>query len=296
MLQPNPSVQQAFADDVRQEFSAPWPALFSRQHPLPTFFVDNTIPTLVDYLCKVLRLAPCEAFSFSAQNLNSQSGDFHVNNSLQRPCRSVFFHVCQWPSVPLPLFDLSYPSLLLPRAQRIAGPRRRTNRPRYLLFLLRPLSLCLRSHRRPRSSLFRRRFWRTKTQNRLHSCLPRPDLAPGHPSRPGRIHQRLWHRLLAPRRLFLRQRQLQIPHATCGPALRLCPTTPSVFTACPGSATTSARPCPATPSCPATHLEQPTRTRIAPPGTVILKFQRISGIEGSQPRRPRTLRAISLSE
>ena len=63
-------MQQAFADDVRQEFSAPWAALFGRQHPLPTFFVNNTVTALVDYLCKVLRLALREAFSFSAQNLN----------------------------------------------------------------------------------------------------------------------------------------------------------------------------------------------------------------------------------
>ena len=235
---------------------------------------------LVDYLCKAVRLALREAFSFSAQNLNTQSGDFHVNNSLQRPCRSVFFHVCQWPSVPLPSFGLSYPSLLLPRAQRIAGPRRRTNRPRYLLFLLRPLSLSLRSQRRPRSSLFRRRFWRTKTQNRLHSRLPRPDFAPDHPPRPARIHQRFRHRLLAPRRLILRQRQLQIPYATRAPALRRCPTTPSVFTACHNSATTSVRPCPATASGPTTQPEQPARTRIVPPGTVILNFQQISGIQG----------------
>src|SRR6266850_4466264 len=282
MLQPNPSVQQAFADDVRQEFSAPWPALFSRQHPLPTFFVDNTIPTLVDYLCKVLRLAPCEAFSFSAQNLNSQSGDFHVNNSLQRPCRSVFFHVCQWPSVPLPLFDLSSPSLLLPRAQRIAGPRRRRNRPRYLLFLLRPLSLCLRSQRRPRSPLFRRRFRRTNTQNRYHSRLPRPDLAPNHPSGPARIHQRLRHKLLARRRLFLRQRQLQSPQPARAPSFRGCPATPAIFTPCPGSAPPAIRHCPATASCPATQLEQPTRTGNRPCRAPILKFQRIPAIQGDR--------------
>src|SRR5882724_11208358 len=150
-----------------------------------------------------------------------------------------------------PFVRLSSPSLLLPRAQRIAGPRRRTNRPRYLLFLLRPLSLSLRSQRRPRSSLFRRRFWRTKTQNRLHSCLPRPDLAPDHPPRPARIHQRFRHRLLAPRRLILRQRQLQIPYATRAPALSRWPTTPSVFTACHNSATTSARP----------HSNRPSRDR-----------------------------------
>src|SRR5712664_4594067 len=82
------------------------------------------------------------------------------------------------------------------------------------------------------------------------------------------------------RRLFLRQRQLQIPHATRAPALSRWPTTPSVFTACPGSASPSVRPCPATASCPATQLQQPTRTGIVPPATVILRFQRISGIQG----------------
>src|SRR6266403_3957399 len=165
--------------------------------------------------------------------------------------------------------------------------------PRSTLF---PYTTLFRSHRRPRSPLFRRRFWRTKPQNRLHSCVPRPDLAPDHPSGPARIHQRFRHKRLARRRLFLRQRQLQIPHATRAPALSRWPTTPSVFTACPGSASPSVRPCPATASCLATQLQQPTRTGIVPPATVILRFQRISEIEGSQPRRPRTLRAISPSE
>jgi hypothetical protein len=47
---------------------------------------------------------------------------------------------------------------------------------------------------------------------------------------------------------------------------------PSVFPACPNSASTSVRPCPATASGPTTQLEQPTRTGIVPPGPVILKF------------------------
>src|SRR6266850_2086915 len=109
------------------------------------------------------------------------------------------------------------------------------------------------------------------------SRLPRPDLAPDHPPRPGRIHQRFRHRLLAACRLFLRQRQLQIPHAIRAPALRRWPTTPSVFTACPNSATTSVRPCPATASYPTTQLEQPAPTGVVPPGAAILKFQRIFG-------------------
>ena len=205
-----------------------------------------------------------------------------MSTTRSKACRSMFFHVCQWPSVPLPSFGLSSPSLLLPRAQRIAGPRRRPNRPRYLLFLLRPLSVCLRPQRRPRSPLFRRRFWRTKTQNRFHSRLPRPDPAPDHPPRPARIHQRFRHKLLARRRLFLRQRQFRLQRATRAPALRRCPTTPCVFTARPNSATTSVRPCPATACCPATQLEQPTRAGIVPSGTVILKFQRISGIQGDR--------------
>src|SRR6266850_1311079 len=78
-------------------------------------------------------------------------------------------------------------------------------------------------------------------------------------------------------RLFSAVASGELQRATRAPALRRCPTDPSVFTACPGSATPSVRP------CPATQLEQPARTGIVPPETVILTLQRISGIEASQP-------------
>jgi len=229
-------VQQAFADDVRQEFSAPWAALFGRQHPLPTFFVNNTVTALVDYLCKVLRLALREAFSFSAQNLNIYlETSMSTTRSKDRAglCSFTFAngHRCR------SLRSTSHPHLCYYHARKESQARAAEQIGRDI------------------SYYFSGRYlWRTKTQNRRHSRLPRPDLAPDHPPRPGRIHQRFRHRLLAACRLFLRQRQLQIPHATRAPAFSRWPTTPSVFTACPNSATTSVRPCPATASNPTTQL------------------------------------------
>src|SRR5580704_4277804 len=145
--------------------------------------------------------------------LNSK-GDFHVLSQQKGPCIPVFLHLLRRPPLPHPAHLQPSPPLPLPRPKRSPIPRHPKSQQRAGLLLLRQLPRRLRSQHRPVPHHPRCHPRRCKTQNRSHRRLSRANPPAVHPRFPARIHQRLWHRLLARRRPRLCQVRPRLPLPT----------------------------------------------------------------------------------